>query len=209
MARPSTHLAALLPTTVTFAFIAFLSSCQLPLSTVNFFAYCLLVSSYFFCIPLSFEKHLSYFNKVNNPNMEPFDNDFASITYDAAMDAIILSFKKQAPPPEFIKINQKVLDRFRTLKTNRFYVDTRKIGVVSLEGQQWVINNLFPGMIDHLGGRKLYHVQLVNPAEVFGKVAASNIKSKAVTRSPDEKLVIESFDSEQEAKEWLGRQVDN
>src|SRR5688572_18449564 len=135
--------------------------------------------------------------------MSKFENDYASISYDAELDAIALHFKKQALPKEFININQKVLDLFKTLTTNKFYVDTRKIGVVSLEGQQWVINNLFPGMLAHLKGRKLYHVQVVNPSEIFGRVAAGNIKTKASTNHEPQNLIIESFDSEQEAKNWL------
>jgi len=138
--------------------------------------------------------------------MNKFENEFAEISFDKDIDAIALHFKKQAPPNDFIGINQKVLEIFKTLNTNKFYVDTRKIGVVSIEGQKWVIENLFPGMIAHIKGKKLFHVQVVNPAEIFGKVAASNIKSKAVTQQPDKNLVIESFNTEQEAKDWLKAQ---
>lgn len=134
--------------------------------------------------------------------MEKFENDFASIYFDNALDAIVLKFKKQAPPNDFINVNQKLLELFKTLNTNKFLVDARNIGIVSVEGQKWVVENLFPGMLSHLKGRKLYHVQIV-PKEVFGKVASSNIRSKASAAQPETNLVIESFESEQLAIEWL------
>lgn len=134
--------------------------------------------------------------------MEKFENDFASIFFDKELDAIVLKFKKQAPPDEFINVNQKLLDLFKTLNTNKFLVDARNIGIVSVEGQKWVVDNLFPGMLGHLKGRKLYHVQII-PKEVFGKVASSNIRSKAASTQPETNLVIESFESEQLATEWL------
>lgn len=134
--------------------------------------------------------------------MEKFENEYAAIFYDKDLDAIILQFKKQAPASDFIKVNQQLLDSFKKLKTNKFLVDARNIGLVSVEGQKWVVDNLFPGMLAHLKGQKLYHVQVV-PKEVFGKVASSNIRTKAAKTQPDEKLIIESFDSEQLAKDWL------
>jgi hypothetical protein len=134
--------------------------------------------------------------------MERFENDYASIYHDKDLDAIILQFKKQAPPKDFIAVNQQLLDSFKKLKTNKFLVDARNIGLVSVEGQKWVVDNLFPGMLAHLKGQKLYHVQIV-PKEVFGKVASNNIKTKATNTLPDQNLVIESFDSEQQARNWL------
>jgi hypothetical protein len=134
--------------------------------------------------------------------MDKFENDFASIYFDKTLDAIILKFKKQAPSNDFINVNQKLLEIFKALKTNKFLVDARQIGVVSVEGQKWVVDNLFPGMLGHLKGKKLYHVQIV-PKEVFGKVATNNIRSKASNTQPDEKMIIEAFESEDDAKNWL------
>jgi hypothetical protein len=131
------------------------------------------------------------------------EDAFSTIGYDQELDALTLQFKKQAPTQDFINLNKKAVEFFLKLNTNKFYVDTRKIGVVSLEGQKFVIDEVFPRMLAHTKGRKFYHVQVINPSEVFGKVAASNIKNKASLKRADEKLIIESFDCEIEAKAWL------
>jgi len=95
-----------------------------------------------------------------------------------------------------------VLDIFLTLNTNKFYVDIRLMGVVGLEGQKWIVEKLFPGMLEHLGKRKLYHAQIQPLNEVFAKVVGTNIKKKAKDQL-DERIIFETFFSEEEAIEWL------
>ncbi|OJJ16407.1 hypothetical protein BKI52_34530 [marine bacterium AO1-C] len=138
--------------------------------------------------------------------MSKFSNQYAEVFYDTELDAISLIFKDVAPLEEFIHINQKVLDIFKTLQTNRFFVDTRKIGVVSPEGQKWVIENLFSGMVKHINHERLYHVQVVPRNEIFGKFAAENIKRRSQTMYQSEELIIEAFEDELLAKNWLAHQ---
>ena len=57
--------------------------------------------------------------------------------------------------------------------------DIRKMGIISLDSQNWVVNTLLPGMFEHLKGKPLYHAQLIDPQEVMAKVSGTNIKSKA------------------------------
>jgi len=138
--------------------------------------------------------------------MSKFSNQYANVFYDAEIDAISLVFKNVSPLEEFIHINQKVLDIFKTLQTNRFYVDTRKIGVVSPEGQKWVIENLFSGMVKHIKHERLYHVQVLPQNEIFGKFAAENIKRRSQTMYQSDELIIEAFENETLAKNWLTHQ---
>lgn len=135
--------------------------------------------------------------------MEGFDNEYGTITYDKELDAISLVFKKQVPGSDFIHLNQKLLEIFKTLSTNRFYVDARNIGIVAVEGQKWVIENLFKGMLDHLEGKKLYHAQLMPNTDIFGKAASSNIRVQSKSNYNKDDFIMESFIDEAEAKKWL------
>lgn len=135
--------------------------------------------------------------------MEGFDNEYGTITYDEDLEAISLVFKKQVPGSDFIHLNQKLLEIFKTLSTNRFYVDARNIGIVAVEGQKWVIENLFKGMLDHLKGEKLYHAQLMPNTDIFGKAASSNIRVQSKSNYKKEDFIMESFMDEEEAKNWL------
>lgn len=135
--------------------------------------------------------------------MEGFDNEYGTITYDEDLEAISLVFKKQVPANDFIHLNQKLLEIFKTLSTNRFYVDARNIGIVAVEGQKWVIENLFKGMLDHLKGEKLYHAQLMPNTDIFGKAASSNIRVQSKSNYKKEDFIMESFVVEEEAKNWL------
>ena len=137
-----------------------------------------------------------------NVCMGNFENEFAKIYFDEKQDIFYLIYKRKIVEKEFIPINQKVLDIFLTLNTNKFYVDIRLMGVVGLEGQKWIVEKLFPKMLEHLGKHKLYHAQIQPQNEVFAKVVGTNIKKKAKDQL-DERIIFETFFSEEEAIEWL------
>jgi hypothetical protein len=113
--------------------------------------------------------------------MDEFYSDkTARIFYDQELDAIFLEYVgKVANDQQFITINSALLQAFQKLTTQKFVADIRKMGIISVASQQWVVNNLLPGMIKHLNGKKLFHVQLLDTSEILSKVSASNIKSKA------------------------------
>ena len=52
------------------------------------------------------------------------------------------------------------------------------MGVISIESQKWVVDNLVPGMIKHLGGQMPVVVQLLDESEIFAKVAANKINER-------------------------------
>lgn len=131
-----------------------------------------------------------------------FTSSIASIYYDEELDTLFLNYLSKVPNDEaFIKINAEVLTHFKKLNTHKFAVDLRKMGVISLTAQQWVVDNLFPGMIQHLKGRRLYHAQLLDPQEIFSKVSAANIKNKSQALA--EPFDMEQFSSEEELKAKL------
>ena len=116
--------------------------------------------------------------------MSEFENFFQSKTariyYDKHLDTLFLEYLgKVKNHAEFVEINSALLSAFKTLHTQKFVADVRFMGVIAVESQQWVVENLLPGMFDHLKGKPLYHAQLLDPAEVFSKISAANIRSKS------------------------------
>ncbi len=110
----------------------------------------------------------------------------AKIFYDSRLDSLFLEYlgpiKNDA---QFIEINTAVLEAFKKLNTQKFVADIRKMGIISLASQQWVVNTLLPGMIKHLNGKKLYHAQFLDPKEILAKVSAGNIKKKETEVAKD------------------------
>ncbi|WP_143785780.1 hypothetical protein [Ohtaekwangia koreensis] len=80
---------------------------------------------------------------------------------------------------QFVMINMALLNAFVKLQTVKFVADIRKMGVISTESQKMVVDYLLPGMVKHLNGKDLIHVQLVNEADIFSKIAANTIKDKS------------------------------
>jgi hypothetical protein len=134
--------------------------------------------------------------------MEFFKNSCARIYYSQELDTLFLEYLSKVPNDEhFIIVNKAVLDAFLKLKTQKFVADIRKMGIISLSSQNWVVQNLLPGMLKHLKGKKLYHAQFLDVKEVMAKVSAGNIKSKAQQVAPDFEVV--QVTSEKELREYL------
>jgi hypothetical protein len=117
---------------------------------------------------------------------EFYKDTVARIYYDPTLNTLFLEYLSRIPSEEsFITINTAVLKAFVSLNTQKFVADVRKMGIISLKSQQWVLSNLLPGMIKHLKGKKLYHAQLLDPAEILSKVSANNIKDKSTSVATD------------------------
>ena len=133
---------------------------------------------------------------------EYYHDTSARIFYDPELNALFLEYLgKVKNDAHFIEINQAVLDAFRELDTNKFVADIRKMGVISLNSQRWVVETLLPGMIRHLKGKKLYHAQLLDPSEIFSKVSAGNIKNKST--QVDNDFEVHQFSNEADLKAKL------
>ena len=133
---------------------------------------------------------------------EFFKNNFASVYYDETLDALFLEYTDKVPNEEqFIVVNQAVLNAFTTLKTQKFVADIRKMGIISLNSQEWVIKNLLPSMFKHLKGKTLFHAQLLDEKEILSKVSAANIKNKSSQVA--EGFEVSQFSNEGELKKHL------
>ncbi len=113
--------------------------------------------------------------------MKEFYRDKTAIVYyDIELDTLFLDYiAKVKSDQEFITINTAVLSAFKMLNTRKFVADIRKMGIISVGSQNWVIANLLPGMVKHLNGKMLFHAQLVDPSEILSKVSGSNIKGRS------------------------------
>ena len=133
---------------------------------------------------------------------EFFQDNTARIYYDSELDTLFLEYIGRVLNDEqFIKINQAVLNAFLTLKTQKFVADIRKMGIISVNAQKWVLDNLLPGMIKHLNGQTLFHAQLLDPSEILSKVSAGNIKNKA--RQVKDGFEVMQFSDPEELKAFL------
>lgn len=134
--------------------------------------------------------------------MEFFKNNIARIYHDLSSDTLYLEYLGKVPnDASFITVNQAVLDAFTKLKTQKFVADIRKMGIISLDAQKWVLSNLLPGMVKHLKGRKLYHAQLLDPSEILSKVSGGNIKNKSTQLM--EGIEVIQFTDEKDLLEYL------
>ena len=133
---------------------------------------------------------------------EFFKNTFARIYYNESLDALYLQYTGKVPNDEqFIVVNRAVLDAFVKLNTQKFVADIRKMGIISLSSQEWVVKNLLPGMFKHLKGKKLYHAQFLDASEILSKVSAANIKNKSTQVAKD--FEVKQFSSEAELENYL------
>lgn len=137
--------------------------------------------------------------------MEKFQNQIAIISYDEENNIISMEFKMKSSISDFIAIHEKFLEEFYKLSCNKYLVNLKKISVVSMEGHDWVVNNLFNNMLNHIIDKNLFHAQIIPSSDIFAKFVAENVKMKA-EKQGDKRLVIKSFYSDTEAKEWLRAQ---
>ena len=133
---------------------------------------------------------------------EFFRDNTARVYFDPESDTLFLEYLgKVSNDEQFIKINKAVLDAFLTLNTQKFAADIRKMGIISVNSQKWVLENLLPAMIRHLKGKSLFHAQLLDPSEILSKVSGTNIKRKS--HEVQEGFEVMQFSDPDELKRYL------
>jgi len=111
---------------------------------------------------------------------EFYKDTSAKVYYNPELDTLFLEYLGKVQNDEhFIKINTAVLDNFRRLKTQKFVADIRKMGIIGVNSQKWVVDVLLPEMVEHLKGKILFHAQLLDPMEIMAKVSGGNIKNRS------------------------------
>lgn len=131
-----------------------------------------------------------------------YKDNSAHVFYDTDVDTLFLEYTgKVLNDNHFIQINTAVLEAFKKLHTQKFIADIRRMGIIGVNSQKWVVDVLLPGMVGHLKGKTLFHAQLLDPAEVMSKVSGSNIKSKS--SQAIDKLEMRQFTDVTEMKDFL------
>jgi hypothetical protein len=143
---------------------------------------------------------------------EYYKDASAKVYYNPELDTLFLEYLDKVQNDEhFIEINTAVLQSFRQLKTQKFVADIRKMGIIGVNSQKWVVEVLLPGMIEHLKGNILFHAQLLDPKEVMAKVSGGNIKNRS-SQTLD-KLEMRQFTDSVELnaflKNWKERKVES
>ena len=111
---------------------------------------------------------------------EFYKDTSAKVYYLPDLDTLFLEYLGKVQNDEhFIQINTAVLQSFRQLKTQKFVADIRKMGIIGVNSQKWVVEVLLPGMVEHLNGKTLFHAQLLDPNEIMAKVSGGNIKNRS------------------------------
>ena len=108
---------------------------------------------------------------------EFYRTDFATVYYDEDTDALWLKYLKNIPSDKHaIPVIDAMLAAFKSLQTQKFAADIRKMGIIGTEIQNLVATKLLGGMVDHLKGKKLYHAQLIDHTEIMSKITANKVK---------------------------------
>ena len=135
---------------------------------------------------------------------EFFATPTAKVYYDPSLDTLFLEYlNRVSSTEEFITINSALIKAFMRLNTQKFVADIRKMGVISPEAQAWVAENLFPSMIEHMKGKRLLHAQVLDPKEIFSKVAATGVKNKSKQLQLPDQFVFVQFQDEDEMRAYL------
>lgn len=117
-----------------------------------------------------------------NMTKEFYRADFVSVFYDEDTHALWVKYFQKAPSDKHvIPVIDAMLSGFKQSNTQKFMADIRKMGILGTDSQSLIVNKLIPGMISHLNGKKLYHAQLIDPAEIMAKITANKVKSKIET----------------------------
>jgi hypothetical protein len=131
---------------------------------------------------------------------EFYSADFVRVFHDEDINALCVKYFQRVPSDKhFIPVVNAMLEGFKQLNTQKFMADIRKMGVLGIDSQSLIITKPLPGMISHLQGRKLYHVQLIDPGEIMAKVTANNVKHK----SKNESVEIVQFIDERKAMSYM------
>lgn len=113
--------------------------------------------------------------------MKVFYNDeVAKIYYHSDLDALFLEYKAKVPNDDyFMKVNTETLNAFLSLNTNAFVADVRKMGILSVNAQKWIVEVMLQKMADHLKGKHFIHLQIIDATETLSKISAGNIRYKS------------------------------
>jgi len=134
--------------------------------------------------------------------MTNYDDAFVSIGYDDHKHCSFIRFKKNCSSKQFRNYHYKMLDFFKEKQPIRHLVDASKMGVISLEDQQYISKDIIPQMAKFSGEGTL-HIAVIVSRDVFIRFAIQNIAKQSKALNGKEKIDHQIFSNETLAVDWL------
>ena len=131
-----------------------------------------------------------------------YDDAFVSIDYNTHKHYTSMRFKKTCSSKQFRDYHYKILDFFKEKSPNAHLVDTSKMGVVSLDDQQYVGKNIIPQMAN-FAGEGILKIAVIVAKDIFAKFAVQNIEKQTKALDKKEKIAHQMFGNEASAVAWL------
>lgn len=128
------------------------------------------------------------------------ENEKYELSYSNEIDSTILIFKQKCPDDVFKKAYSEMLEMFKENNCFKHITDTSGMGVVSVENQKWVGQEIVANMKAAAPAGKKLHVALVLGDDIFATVAAKNIERMT---EEEKTMYVNEFSSISAAKSWI------
>ena len=119
----------------------------------------------------------------------------SEIYFDKDTNVVIMEWRGYANSTQFREGTELMLNTLILHNTSKVLANIREMALIGAEDQEWLGDSFLPRAI-RFGFKAL---AIVKPLSYFNMIAIQNIYYK-IDR---EKLVIEFFDTEEEAIKWL------
>lgn len=124
-----------------------------------------------------------------------FEDAFGTLFYNARLNAVGISWKRQPTSEEYRQLFIKAQDMIRLYKTSSWLSDISNQGYVSPENQQWVLTNVLPDAVKN---------GLLRIANVYGSHPSNQdylIRIKQAVEA--NQITCSFFSNAEDAVEWL------
>ncbi|MDN5213608.1 hypothetical protein QQ020_16165 [Fulvivirgaceae bacterium BMA12] len=132
--------------------------------------------------------------------MEYHNCDYANVGYDEAEGFTYMVIKRKGDSEHFRMAHYKTLELYDGKRPGKHLADTSKMGVVSIEDQQFIANKVIPQLLKMSPDHKLKIAVLVSD-EVFSNVAVKSIVNKSKQGNHDVDHSV--FNNYEQAINWL------
>ena len=117
------------------------------------------------------------------------------IYFDKAIDAVVMDWDGYATSHQFREGTELMLNMLIKYNASKVLADIKDMLLIGMDDQEWLDTNFLPRAIQF--GFKA--IAIIKPDYYFNKVAVESISYKV----DKEKLAINFFDNDLEAREWL------
>ncbi len=132
--------------------------------------------------------------------MEYHDCEYVNIGFNEQGEYTEMSIKRKGSSSEFRMAHDKVIELYKEKRPGRHLADTSKMGVVSVDDQEYVAKQVIPTLMELSPGQKVKIAVLVSH-DVFAKVAVDAIRNK--TSQTASNAVHQVFEKYETAVAWL------